>query len=257
MTLKYHVERIKNDKLKKTIIFIIFIIPSLEILQHLYSVIKYGATPLQPDYASFLAANSTGRILQPLLLWFLPLYLLVISGDDCIEDYNTGYKNILVSKWGKKKYFTSNMGKAFVVCFLTVFIGLIIDLLLVHIIFYNGTHNPGDSISFPENYLYTISIAHPAITNICYCILTACLGGVIGAAGTAMAIALHDRKLVYPLTFAIWLIPLLFHNSLMIVIQPFTEYDFPDLLPTCIFFIAFCILASFLSYLWEVKIAKI
>lgn len=257
MKLNYYISRFKKDKLRLLITFILIIIPSLEIIQHLYPIIKYGATALQPDYAFFLADNSAGRIFQPILLWFLPLYLIAISGEDCIEDYHIGYKNILVSKWSKKKYFISNIIKAFIICFFTIFIALMLDLILIHIIFHNGTHCPLDITYYTENYLYTISTLHPTIANICYSLITAFFAGIIGAAGSSLAIVLRNRKLVYPLTFVIWFIPTLFHNSLMIIIQPFSEYDLISLIPTFIFFVTICIMVTILSYMWEVKIAKI
>nr|AAA22587.1 type-II membrane binding region [Bacillus subtilis] len=37
-----------------------------------------------------------------ILLWFLPLYFLLLCADDSIQDYKTGYHYILISKVGTK-----------------------------------------------------------------------------------------------------------------------------------------------------------
>ena len=48
------------------------------------------------------------------------------------------------------------------------------------------------------------------------------------------AISIHERKMVYALTFAIWFIPILFKNSSMHIFQPFIEYDFNVAVPVAI-----------------------
>lgn len=114
----YYVKRILNDKFKTSVILFIFFVPFLEILLYIRNL-NYGAAMMNPDFATFLAGNTAGHghMLQGILLWFLPLYLLIIVAEDAIQDYKTGNKNILISRWGNKKYFLLNMKKAFVISF--------------------------------------------------------------------------------------------------------------------------------------------
>lgn len=76
---------------------------------------------------------------------FLPLYLLVIVGEECIVDYITGYKNILICKMGKNKYILQKMKSAFIVSFTIVFVGLGLNLILSQVVFNGGTNTPFDA----------------------------------------------------------------------------------------------------------------
>ena len=82
--------------------------------------------------------------LRGVLEGYLPLFLAIIVADDCIEDYRIGYKNILITKRGKNKYFALNMLKSFTVSFFVLIIPLLLNLLMVHIVFAGGTYIPAD-----------------------------------------------------------------------------------------------------------------
>ena len=80
------------------------VIPILDIVQIYYQdIIKINGEIGKPYplYVTFLSCYSQGHIFND-YLWFLPLYLLVIVGEESIVDYITGYKNILICKNGKK-----------------------------------------------------------------------------------------------------------------------------------------------------------
>ena len=59
-----------------------------------------------------------GHMFQSLLLWFMPIYCLVLTADDCIEDYNIGLKNVIISKIGKKKYVQTHLIKSYIYIYL-------------------------------------------------------------------------------------------------------------------------------------------
>lgn len=84
------------------------VIPILDIVQIYYQdiIICNGEMGKPyPLYVTFLSCYSQGHIFQMIYLWFLPLYLLVIVGEESIVDYITGYKNILICKMGKINIF--------------------------------------------------------------------------------------------------------------------------------------------------------
>lgn len=195
---------------------------------------------------------------------FLPLYLLVIVGEECIVDYITGYKNILICKMGKNKYILQKMKSAFIVSFTIVFVGLGLNLILSQIVFNGGTNTPFDaeplkynSFVMVKTFLFEISYTHPLTTNIVYILITAIFAGVLGMMGAALAISIHERKMVYALTFAIWFIPILFKNSSMLIFQPFMEYDFNVVVPVAIWCIVLYILVIITAIIWEKKIVEV
>lgn len=124
------------------------VIPILDIVQIYYQdIIKFNGEMGKPYplYVTFLSCYSQGHIFQMIYLCFLPLYLLVIVGEECIVDYITGYKNILICKMGKNKYILQKMKSAFIVSFTIVFVGLGLNLILSQIVFNGGTNTPFDA----------------------------------------------------------------------------------------------------------------
>ena len=80
---------------------------------------------------------------------------------------------------------------------------------------------------------------------------------LVGMMGAALAISIHERKMVYALTFAIWFIPILFKNSSMHIFQPFMEYDFNVIVPMAIWCIVLYILVIITAIIWEKKIVEV
>lgn len=254
--MNYYTKRIFNDKLKMAVAFIIFLIPFFEVLLYLRSL-KYGATMLNPRFTTFLAGNTAGHghMIQGVLLWFLPLYLIIIVAEDDIQDYKNGNKNILISRWGKKKYFYLNMKKSFIISFTVMIVTLITNFVITQILFHGGIHSPHNIVE--ANTFLKWSLKHPAVTNLGFIIMAAILAGIIGVTGSALSIAFHNRQIVYSITFLLWFIPCILKKSLMFSLQPFTEYGPKDMLPTLILFIIANMIAVIVSYIIEVKYAEI
>ena len=108
--MKLQLERLMHDKIKMAIIICLLILPSLDVLVILWQNAEELPCPL---YATFLSSYSRGHILQALYLWFVPLYYLLIAGDICIEDYQTGYVNVLTAKEGRAKYVKNRLSAGF------------------------------------------------------------------------------------------------------------------------------------------------
>jgi len=108
LKVSYYLKRIINDKIKLGFIFLLFLLPIMDLISKLVSI-HHGATPMTPWSSTFLSLTSTSFIFHSLFFNFLPLYLLIISCDDCFEDCTTKYRNILISKWGKKDYVITNI----------------------------------------------------------------------------------------------------------------------------------------------------
>lgn len=102
--MSYYITRIFNNKLKLGVILFIFVAPILDILMAFVDVFKGASVPV-PGLVTFLGSFMTAG-LRGVLKGYLPLFLAIIVADDCIEDYRIGYKNILITKRGKNKYFS-------------------------------------------------------------------------------------------------------------------------------------------------------
>jgi hypothetical protein len=164
--MSYYITRIFNNKLKLGVILFIFVAPILDILMALVDVFKGASVPV-PGLVTFLGSFMTAG-LQGVLTGYLPLFLAIIVADDCIEDYRIGYKNILITKRGKNKYFALNMLKSFTVSFFVLIIPLLLNLLMVHIVFAGGTYIPADVEMLKSEPNLLQSYSNPMFYNILY-----------------------------------------------------------------------------------------
>ena len=189
--MSYYITRIFNNKLKLGVILFIFVAPILDILMALVDVFKGASVPV-PGLVTFLGSFMTAG-LQGVLTGYLPLFLAIIVADDCIEDYRIGYKNILITKRGKNKYFALNMLKSFTVSFFVLIIPLLLNLLMVHIVFAGGTYIPADVEMLKSEPNLLLSYSNPMFYNILYILVFSFIGGIVGRGATALAMAFPNR----------------------------------------------------------------
>lgn len=247
--MKYYFKRIINDKIKLSIILFIFIL----MLWDLVSRVKFfpvGGIPYQANFNTFLSLTGIHMSFHGLVFWFLPIYLAILSADDVIEDYSTGAVNTLIARQGKKAYLLNNFLKAFIISFSVMFLELMLNLLLSLVIFNGATYSPFSALTtnLSQSHLLIKSLQSPLITNIAFILATSLLSGVIGMASVGFALGFKERKIVYPLSFVIWFIPFCFNKSIMLSIQPFSEYDLEQILPTYIFTLILHLLVPIIIY---------
>lgn len=253
--MSYYINRIFNNKIKLSIFLLIFLLPVFDIIMTLIDI-HNGASALNTNLAAFLG-NNTFQGFQELLIWFLPLYLLVIVSDDCIEDFKLGYKNLLISKWGKNKYFLINMLKSFIISFFVILIPLIFNLLMSQIAFAGGTFNPSSSEDIKTIEALNVAFKHPMLTNIIYILFASVFSGILGMGSTAIAISLHNRFVVYPIVFILWYIPSLINPPIVCAFQPFTEYSLFDVMPIVLFVFLINLAAIAFAYIKVIKYEQI
>ena len=233
--MSYYITRIFNNKLKLGVILFIFVAPILDILMALVDVFKGASVPV-PGLVTFLGSFMTAG--------YLPLFLAIIVADDCIEDYKIGYKNILVTKRGKNKYFALNMLKSFTVSFFVLIIPLLLNLLMVHIVFAGGTYV--EMLKSEPNLLQSYS--NPMFYNILYILVFSFIGGIVGSGATALAMAFPNRFILYPLAFILWYISTAIKPSIIGALTPFTVYPLSHYTFTIIFVVAINIVAVLFSF---------
>lgn len=229
--MKMYLSRILHDQRKAFLIMVVILIPALEVVQIIYQL-KQGNSMPNPHYATFLALYTIRHYLHKILFWFLPLFILFIANEDSLEDQDLQYRNILVVRSGKIGYIKTKLLGSFCISFGIICLGLILNMLLVYILFKDGTYQKDDFSDCAYYDVSRITVPHPVMSNIVYIGLTSILAGLLGSVGTALAMVLKDRKIVYGLTFLLWFIPVMSKQSLMYVIQPFISVDFVTILPT-------------------------
>lgn len=237
MLLKYQVKKIWNDPIKNFICFLVLFFPCLEIIYNLFDLISREAHVLRPEFMCFLVGSSTrlSHVFQSIVLWFFPLYSLLLTAEDCIEERKTGIRNIVIAKEGKKKYIKSHLYKSFIFSFLLIMLMLLINMALVYIIFAGGKTPKYDDLMLSlrtDNLLWACK--NGLLVDFIYIIITAAICGLISMVGTISAIMLVDRKIVYGITMLFWFAPTFLSKSLLYVFQPFTEYSLSFVAPTII-----------------------
>ncbi len=257
MFMKDFVARIYGNKIRCCVTLIVLLLPVFDIVIYCCNLIRSGGSTIAPAYGTFLASNTTDHLVQIILLWFLPLYTLVITGEGPLEDRHRGYHRALMGRMGRNAYYTENIKCSFVFVFFLVSIALLINLGLVSILCHGGKYIPIEVDDSPENLLYNLSNAHPFLANLGFIFVTAFLAGLISTVGTALALVTADRKIVYAMAFFLWFVPTSTNSSLLLVMQPFAEYDFETLLPIFLIVTAgYLILIRVLCF-WKIRVSAL
>lgn len=228
MSFSVYSQRILCDKMKLAFIILLLVIPLGDIGQMLYDLYQNPDAQMpDPRYVAFSALYTVGtnHILHKIMFWFLPIYLLMITGEDSLEDCDTGYRNILQSRMSKKQYVWGKARNAFCLSFLILFVSLMLNYGLLQLIFHQGKYIWLTPDIYPEdeNRMYTIGYGCPVVVNLANIMMTSILGGCISTVGTCLAMYLRDRKIVYGVTFMLWFIFVLIDDGLMSVLHPFTN----------------------------------
>lgn len=251
MTAKYYFNRIINNKLKLGVILIIFMLPVVDVLL-LLNDIHNGSSVLEPNLASFLSSTIFNGA-QILLFWFLPLYFLLLAADDCIQDFKTGYRNILITRLGKNKYFFINIIKGFAIGFTVIFLSLALNMLMTQIAFAGGAYSGFDENDSTMKEIFK----HPFLTNCIYILAASFISGFVSIGSVAAALALHSRYIAYPLVFLLWYIPSSVNKSIILALQPFTEYSLLDVFSTILFVIGINIALVIFAYVKVVRFEQV
>ncbi|WP_368077918.1 DUF2705 family protein [Bacillus sp. NTK074B] len=228
---KSHIHRIAINKKSILALLLILTIPMLEIMQLLHYQ-SNSEMVFHPAFAFFLSASSIGHAPQIILFWFLPIYFLLLGSDDAIQDKKTGYRNILISKIGKRNYYLEKLGTSFIISFTVMAVSLFLNFILVSFIFRKGTFSKGIlEMDQEAGTLMSFSADHPYSAVLLFTVITCVFAGSAGLLGASMSLFFQDAKYVYPASFFIWFLFVLRENSIVYLFQPFAEYDWNVLLP--------------------------
>jgi len=249
-----HFLRIFKNKKSIIMFFVVVLIPFIDILPLYMEKLKWG-TDYHPMIAAYLSGSSEGHIPQIYLLWYLPLYFLILCSDDYIQDVQSGYDKIVISKMGKKSYIRGKLLTSFIVSGGTMFMALLLNMLIVSLLFFGGGYSAGVfETAWPENTLLTFSQGHPYFAYLAFLINTSLFAGLAGCLGASSSLLFPSRKFAYPIAFFIWYIQVTIQGgSIIDITQPFTEYDFNHILPIWIRSFIILISIPIIVYLYKVR----
>lgn len=251
--MKSNIYRLTHNRISQIIFITFLVFPIVEVIQLLIDRYQFG-TDYHPAFASFLSGSSQGHATQMLLLWFLPIYFLLMGTDTPIQDFETGYRNVLISKVGKKKYILTKYFTAFLISSLVMLVALFINFLFVYIFFKNGTFMAGlEQVQLDNNILFNFSINHPYSASTIFALVAVLLAGFIGVMCTSVSLFFLNRKFAYAAAFFIWFLFVIKGNSVMFLLQPFAEYGLTVLIPILMQVLLVLILVPVLVFIYEVK----
>lgn len=225
--LHYCLRRNYTHTKKNLMIMALIAFPIVELMIILYSQMTSEALYYAPDFAAMVADFADGSNKMIMLLasrvyfFLMPLILLGICSDDCIDDAQSHFQDMLVTRVGKRTYVKTQVIKSFVMGFCCVFASLGINLLLSHILFRGAQFN-GISVDYYHmNRYWTLMLAHPTITDSIFIIVFAFVSGCSAMIGTMIALLIPKRKFVYAITFAIWCIWIYMPDSMNNIVRPY------------------------------------
>ncbi|UOE94413.1 hypothetical protein [Alkalihalobacillus sp. LMS39] len=229
---KSHVLRLTKNKLSLLALAVIIVLPIWDAIQIYIDFLKIGGDKYHPAQAFFLSGSSIGHIPQYILLWFLPLFILVLVSEDPLQDFQTGYHNILINKVGRMKYLVEKLLFSCLIGSLAMITSLLLNFIIVLVLFNGGTYRKGlEELSFDSAFTNFI-IQNPYWGVVTFSLVASLLAGLAGLIGSACSLFFKDRKYTYSATFFLWFIFVMFGDSSMHLFQPFSEYGLDDLLPT-------------------------
>lgn len=232
MILKVFTERIWKNKFRNILTMIILLLPTADLLLYVYDIVAMSGYVPIPDHAFFLTCNSNylSFLTQYLFLWFMPLYGLILTCDDCIENRQLKYDDMIISRIGKKKYIYTHMAKSFLYMFFLTMMALLLNLLLCHILFQHGTFNTYGE-DFNTDLFYQWEKNYPLLANLLFTMITSFFSGLIAVVGVMSSMLLKSKKMIYGITMMMWIVPTLQEKNLMLLFQPHSEYVLDTLIP--------------------------
>ncbi len=249
-----HLKRILNNPMKIFILILLMLLPTMEVIQLVYQLKDLELT--RSIYTLFfLSGAGRGHLFQVIYLWLLPLYLLITIGDDSCTDEKIGYKYMLMSRVGRKKYLQEKWKSSFFIASVLMFIALLCNVIFVYIAF----HTRCSDIYLLENMegtteaLQDIYMKLPLLSYFVYIVLASFISGLLGMLGAIVSTTFRDKKYSYAITFLVWLIFIVMDDSIMLVLQPYIEYPLNTLLSILSKFILVCCLSLAGAVIYEKK----
>lgn len=140
-----------------------------------------------------------GNIAYYLFRTMLPLLALLPYGWSFVNEANSGYRNLVLSKVSRKGYFTAKYLGSFVSGMIVVAVPLCVNLLLNAMVCPAVVPSPNSMVVpvNPEDVMYLLFYSRPWLYSFLWIGISALWGGVL--AGTALLISQVIHKTVFVL----------------------------------------------------------
>lgn len=246
-TVKFLLRRNFYQPRKNLLIVFMLFWPSIQIIFSFINVLNEpNMSIIAPNQAAMIYDFNFGRIVENVFssgyMYVLPIALVMINAEDCVDDQTSHLKNVIVTRIGLKKYVGLHLLKSFFVAFTLVAGGYLLNLLLVHIV-YRGALFTGMSRDFFDHTAYwSWMLTHQTLTNIIHILIYALLAGLISLVGTVTALQVPNKKIVYAVCVLIWAFLIINPCSIGVLIRSFRFMELKDQIYAFIFSASFCLL---------------
>ena len=281
--LKKEILSILKSKRVLIIVFIIFIIPIIDInmaskemrvsykREHKEEILKnereerieakkqgyrfHSSWITHPAYASFLSRSTHGHSTQIMLLWLLPFMVLNLISDRYIWEKNKGYSNIMLSRGTKKKYILSKYMASFLIPFIVFSLSLLLNFIIAQVIFRTGNNFMGIEVLFNIKYgkWFYLEGKYPNLIYLLYIFVTSCLAVMCGLITQSLAFISKRYTITYILGFFIWMWLQTTPYNLTYATQPFIEYGFEDFIKSVMLYVGVGLGISLITFIFKVR----
>lgn len=247
---KSHLQRIRKNRIKVFILLLLLLLPSLEVFQLMQQLSGLDLT--RPIYSLFfLSGAGRGHLFQVIYLWLLPLYLLIVVGDDSCEDEKTGYKYALMGRVGKKNYLREKWKSSFAIGGNIMFFSLLCNVLLIYLAFGSRCSDKYLAEYMEGTTLERVYMEFPLLCYFAFMLIASLISGFLSMLGAIVSTTFRNKKYSYAIVFLVWLIFIVMDDSIMLALQPYIEYPLNFLLGGGAKFLLVCCLSLIGALLYE------
>ncbi|MCI1857838.1 MAG: hypothetical protein LKI80_06695 [Sporolactobacillus sp.] len=249
--MAFYRERILHDQK----IWLVFVLVLLIVNSDLWFLIVQRQN-LVSYLNPFLAASSIGHYAHRMISWLLPAYLFLGPAGWYERDHRTGLDTIVIPKLTKNRYFQLNLWSSFLTVFIIFLVVLTVNFVISTTVFANGTGDPFGGPSQWKGYGFPdliLEFAHPIIANFAYIFAWSLLAGLYSALISAFSFVFPKRSYMFFIAVLLWFIAITGDYSVLLAVQPFTEYAITFQLILYAVYIASYSLLIYVCYRYVVK----
>ena len=182
------------------------------------------------QYLTFLTVGAS-HVLQILLIWLMPIWILLAVGDRYIEDVKLGFSSLISTRYGMGRYVRKLVATTFVTSFLLYFIPLLMNYGFALVLGWNVPKMEGigrlhyEMLRYDQRPMAQMAWYQPGLVNIMFLFSTCFLAGFLGTVSVCISLVFPDKRVVYSFMFVFWFGQIILPKSVIDVVQPFTEWQ--------------------------------
>lgn len=179
---------------------------------------------VHPAKASVLSGYPHGQIVQMLIFWLLPVFLLNIYSDRYISERIRGYTNAIYVREGRYGYMLKKIAASFCISSVVMFICLIINFGVVQFVFRGGTSFAG--LEYSDSSLINYQVTNPNRAYMLHLIMASLVAGLCGVICQCTAMICKKYSTVYIVSMLIWFALIMYKFPVTDIFQPFVQESY-------------------------------